>query len=202
MTILDRPSVVVPVERVSDSSPSQGQWTYDDYMALPDDGKRYEVVNGVLYMAPASSTDHQRVCGAIFAYLYNVVQLKGRGSVFSAPTDVELRPGDVVQPDVFVMLQEHNSRILPSRVSGAPDLVVEVASPSTARHDLREKQDAYARADVPEYWIVSPGEHVVEVLLLKQGAYYSLGLFGVDASLPSRIIAEEKIPVERFFAFL
>ena len=200
MTILERPSVAVPVDWIS--GPSEGQWTYDDYMALPDDGMRYEVVNGVLYMAPAPSMGHQSVCGAIFAYLYNAVQLTGRGSVFIAPADVELMPGDVVQPDVFVLLQEHSTRILPSHVVGAPDLVVEVASPSTARHDLREKLDAYARAGVPEYWIVSPGDRVIELLVLKQGAYHSLGLFGEDKPLPSRIIVDEKIPVGQFFAFL
>ena len=200
MTILDRPSVVMPVDWISD--PPQGQWTYDAYVALPEDGKRYEVVNGVLYMAPVPSTNHQSVSGNIFVYLYNVVQLTGRGRAFVAPADVELRPGDVVQPDVFVLLQEHITRILPSHVVGAPDLIVEVASPSTAWHDLREKQDAYARAGVPEYWIVSPGERVIEVLVLEQGTYRSLGIFGEDTFLPSKVIVDEQIPVKKFFSFL
>jgi Uma2 family endonuclease len=102
--------------------------------------------------------EHQGITLEIAVHLRNFVQLTGRGRVFVAPADVELSPGDVVQPDVFVILHQHLDRIIPSRVLGAPVLVVEVASPGTARHDLREKQDAYARASVTEYWIVIPGE--------------------------------------------
>src|SRR5436305_15236473 len=137
----------------------------------------------------------------IAAHLRNFVQLTGLGRVFVAPADVELSPGDVVQPDVFVILHKHLDRITPSRVLGAPDLVVEVASPGTARHDLREKQDAYARAGVAEYWIVIPGEQVVELLVLKNGLYSSLGIFRSQAVLPSRIVPDMPVRVAQFFAF-
>jgi Uma2 family endonuclease len=199
MTTIERLSVVVPADWVS--GPLQGSWTYDDYAALPGDENRYEIVNGVLYMAPSPSLGHQGIAGEIFAYLRNFVQMTGLGRVFVAPADVELSYKNVVQPDVFVVLNEHLDRLAGSRLIGAPDLVVEIASPSTARHDLREKQDAYTRAGVPEYWIVTPGEQVVEVLVLENGLYSSLGVFHGRAILPSRIVPDMPVRVEQFFAF-
>lgn len=199
MTTLERLSVVVPADWVP--GPQQGQWTYADYATIPEDGHRYEIVNGVLYMAPSPSLGHQGIAGEIFAYLRNFVQMAGLGRVFVAPTDVELSYKNVVQPDVFVVLNEHLDRMAGSRLIGAPDLVVEIASPSTARHDLREKQDAYARASVPEYWIVTPGEQVVEVLVLEDSLYSSLGVFHGYAILPSRIVPDLPVRVEQFFAF-
>ncbi len=199
MTTIERLSVVVSADWVP--GPQQGQWTYADYTAIPEDGHRYEIVNGVLYMAPSPSLGHQGIAGEIFAYLRNFVQMTGSGRVFIAPADVELSYRNVVQPDVFVVLNEHLDRIAGSRLIGAPDLVVEIASPSTARHDLREKQDAYAHAGVPEYWIVTPGEQVVEVLVLEGGLYSSLGVFAGRAMLPSRIVPDMPVRVEQFFAF-
>ncbi len=199
MTTLERLSVVVPADWVP--GPEQGRWTYADYVAIPEDGHRYEIVNGVLYMAPAPSLGHQGIVGEIFAYLRNFVQMTGLGRVFMAPADVELSHKTVVQPDVFVVLNEHLDRMAGSHLIGAPDLVVEIASPSTARHDLREKQDAYARAGVAEYWIVTPGEQVVEVLVLEDGFYSSLGVFRGRAVLPSRVVSDMPVRVEQFFAF-
>jgi Uma2 family endonuclease len=199
MTTIERLSVVVPADWVA--GPKQGQWTYADFTTIPEDGHRYEIVNGVLYMAPSPSLGHQGIAGEIFAYLRDFVQMAGLGRVFVAPADVELSYKNVVQPDVFVVLNEQLDRIAGSRLIGAPDLVVEVAFPSTARHDLREKQDAYARAGVPEYWIVTPGEQVVEVLVLEGQFYSSLGVFGGEEMLPSRIVPDMPVRVEQFFAF-
>ncbi len=199
MTTIERLAVVVPADWVP--GPKQGQWTYTDYAAIPEDGHRYEVVNGVLYMAPAPSLGHQGIALEIAAYLRNFVQMTGLGRVFIAPADVELSYKTVVQPDVFVVLNEHLDRMAGSRLIGAPDLVVEIASPSTARHDLREKQDAYARAGVAEYWVVTPGEQVIELLVLENGLYNSLGVFRSRAVLPSRIVPDMPVRVEQFFAF-
>ncbi len=200
MTTTERLPVVVPADWVP--GPPQGQWTYADYAAIPEDGKRYEVVKGVLYMSPAPTPGHQSVSVEIVGYLRQFVQMAGLGRVFSAPTDVELSPGDIVQPDVFVLLNEGLGQIGRTRITGAPDLVVEILSPGTWRHDLHEKLDAYAWAQVPEYWIVSPGEQVVELLVLEDRAYRSLGVFQGSAVLSSRIVPDWSVPVERLFAFM
>jgi len=200
MTTTERLSVVVPADWVS--GPPQGQWTYTDYAAIPDDGKCYEVVKEVLYMFPSPTPGHQDVNLEIAAYLRQFVKLTGRGRVFTEPTDVELSSGNIVKPDVFVILNEHLDRIKLTRIVGAPDLVVEILSPGTMRHDLNQKFRAYEQAQVPEYWVVNPGEQVVELLVLENGVYQSLGVFHGTAVLPSRIVPDWSVKVEQFFAFM
>jgi Uma2 family endonuclease len=182
------------------SGPPQGQWTYREYAALPDDGNRYEVVCGVLYMAPSPNAWHQKASMAISYRLYTAIQLAGLGEVYAAPFDVILDPKTTVQPDVLVVLKEHLDRVSTEGVFGAPDLVVEIASPSTARHDLREKYDAYATAGVPEYWVVNPDARTVELFMLKDGTYNSLGIFSGPAVLPSQIVPNWKVKIEQFFS--
>ena len=197
MTTSEKLSVMTPADWVS--GPEQGKWTYEEYAAISEDG-RYEVVDGVLYMSPSPSWNHQSIILEIVAHLRSFLQVAGLGRVGVAPLDVELSYGNVVQPDVLVLLNEHLNRITNARIIGAPDLVVEVASPSTARHDLSEKQGAYARAGVTEYWIVNPDAHTVELLVLKNNSYRSLGLFSGDATLPSIVVPDFPVPVGQFFA--
>ena len=198
MTTIERLAVVMPASQVA--GPKQGQWTYKDYACIPEDGHRYEVVNGILYMSPAPSMGHQRIVGRIFYYLMTHVDLPGLGQVYQAPTDVELSPGDVVQPDAFVVLNPHLDRVTPSRLIGAPDLVVEVASPSTARHDLSEKLYAYARAEVPEYWVINPDAQTIEVLVWDNWLYRSLGLFSGHIMLPSQVVPDFPVSVKQLFS--
>jgi len=197
MTTTDRLSVVVPANFVP--GPKQGDWTYKDYAALPEDKHRYEVVGGVLYMSPAPNMDHQGIVLRIAYYLLTYIEFVGLGRVFTGPADVELNPRDVVQPDVFVVLNEHLERLCKSRVIGAPDLVVEVSSPGTVRHDLTGKQQSYASAEIPEYWVVNPDAETIEVLVLDDGAYTSLGVFYGRSILPSRIVPDMPVQVEQFF---
>ena len=197
MATAENLSAVVPADWVT--GPQQGQWTYKDYAAIPEDGSRYEVVNGVLYMSPSPNVWHQSIVGEIFAYLRDYVRGSRLGRVFMGPLDVELSYGHVVQPDVFVVLNKHFDRITKLRIIGAPDLVVEIASPSTARHDLHAKLDAYASAGVPEYWVVNPDAQTVELLVLESGAYSSLGVFSGRTILPSQVVPDLPAEVEQFF---
>ncbi len=182
------------------SGPGQGRWTYKDYAAIPDDGKRYEIVDGVLYMTPSPNEGHQTTVGRLFRYLSVYIEDAGLGRVYLAPFDVELAPYVVVQPDVFVILNANREKITQSRVIGAPDLVVEVSSPGTVGFDRDEKRGAYARAGVPEYWIADPGTHTVEVFVLEVGVYHSLGVFEGQAILPSQVLLDFPIHVDQFFA--
>jgi Uma2 family endonuclease len=179
--------------------PLQGMWTYEDYAALPDDGNRYEVLQGVLYMAPSPGKWHQKASVAISHYLYVAVQMAGLGEVYTAPFDVRLDAKNTVQPDVLVVLNEHLDRVTKSGVVGAPDLTVEIASPATARIDLSEKLHAYASAGVAEYWVVNPDARTVEVFVLRQGTYNSLGIYYGPAVLPSHIVPNLNVRVEQFF---
>src|SRR5574340_1301141 len=120
----EEPPVVTPADWVP--GPQQGFWTYDDYAALPDDGRKYEIVNGVLVIGPAPSPDHQSIAVRLTHYLFVHVELARLGRVFVAPIDVELEPKNVFQPDVIVLLNAHVDRVKSKRIVGAPDLVVEV----------------------------------------------------------------------------
>ena len=196
-TTTDMVTVTLPADDLI--GPPQGSWTYPDYAAVADDGHRYELVDGVIYMAPVPTTGHQSASNWFLFYLMTHIQIPGLGRVFAAPTDVELGPGDVVQPDVLVVLNGSSAAITASRVIGAPDLIVEIASPSTSGYDRREKQDTYARAHVSEYWIVDPVGQSIEVLLLRGAAYRSQGVFLRKATLPSRVVPNLPVQVEQFF---
>lgn len=179
--------------------PPQGEWTCTDYANITNEQQqRFEVVRGVLYMPPSPDVEHQRISFRIAIHLERFVQQSGLGEVFIAPLDVELNWCTVVQPDVLVILKEHMGRIRQRRIIGAPDLVVEVASPGTVRYDLHEKQSSYAQAGVPEYWIVNPDAHTVEVLSLEDEAYISRGVI-LHGPLPSLVLPELPVQVQQFF---
>jgi Uma2 family endonuclease len=178
----------------------QGHWTYAEYAAIPDDGRRYEIIDGVLYMAPPPNAAHQSTSNLFGTLLTTRVQFSGLGRVFCAPFDVELVPGVTVQPDVIVVLSEHLSIITESHFVGAPDVVVEIASPGTAGYDRREKQDAYARAAVPEYWFADARAKTIEVLILTNGVYESAGVVEGEPRLPSRLLPDLSYPASQFFA--
>ncbi len=198
MTTAEKPIIVMPADWVP--GPEQGSWTYDDYAALPDDGQRYEIVNGVLVMAPAPNGPHQDAVLRFAHYLLVKVEFAGLGKVRVAPFDVELSPKDVFQPDVFVVLNAHLDRILEKKVVGAPDLVVEVASPSTALYDRVTKYEKYANAGVQEFWVANTNARTIQVLVLESGEYRSLGVFRGQQMLPSRIVPGLSVRVEQFFA--
>ncbi len=191
----------VPVGAPADhvGGAAQGQWTYTTYAAVPDDGQRYEVMDGILYTVPTRDTAHQAASALIATYLMMHVQIPKLGCVYTAPFDVELAPNIVVQPDVLVVLAANQGIITPSRIIGAPDLIVEIASPSTATYDRSKKLRAYEQAGVQEFWIADPQARNIEVLLLDQNGYRSQGVFAGQATLPSRVVPGLPVQVQRFF---
>lgn len=192
----------LPMVRRADDvpGPPQGCWTYEDYAALPDDGRRYEVIDGVLYLMPGPTRDHQTALSWLVFYLILHVQLPGLGRVFAAPFDLLLPDARPVQPDVMIVLNHKLHFITDRGIEGPPDVVVEIASPGTRTHDRSTKLAAYARAGVPEYWLAEPADQTIEVLVLEAGAYRSLGVFTGAATLPSRVVSELPVRIEQFFA--
>ncbi len=162
--------------------------TYTDYSRTPDD-ERYELLDGELVMAPSPMESHQIVVMELGALLHVFVKARGLGQVFSAPYDVVLSDTDVVQPDLLFVSNERAHIRTPANIRGAPDLVVEVLSPSTARRDWREKLDLYAEHGVPEYWLVDPDAKTVTVLLLDDGTFAEVAHYGAGETLISPILA-------------
>lgn len=193
----DEVTTMVLANRVP--GPRQGCWTYEAYAALPEDGLRYEIMQGVLSMTPAPEPEHQRVSKKIAFCFYGQIDAKGLGEIFYAPIDVTLSDKDVFQPDVLVILHEHRDRIQEKRIVGAPDLIVEILSPSSLVTDRVIKRRAYEEAGVAEYWLVDPKQQAIEVFVLEEGVYVSLGLFTGKQHLVSRIMPEIAVPVAQFF---
>jgi Uma2 family endonuclease len=181
--------------------PRQGRWTYNHYAALPPGEKHYEIIDGVLYMTPSSPSEwHQKALVRFAYYLFNYIELAGLGRVYTLPFDVELTPHIIIQPDVLVLLNESSYKIAHSHIIGAPDLIIEIASPATASYDRNIKYAAYARAGVKEYWIADPHAHSVESLILEQEIYHSTGRFGGKDKLRSRIVPNFPVQVQQLFS--
>lgn len=147
-----------------------GPYTVDDYDALPDDGFRYELIDGELIEMPAPSYLHQLVQAHFVAVLYFLVMQSRSGRVVGAPIDVRLG-GVVVQPDVVYISNERAGIETKQRIIGAPDLVIEILSPSTCDHDLMTKYELYRLAGVREYWVVDLQERSATVWALVEDRY-------------------------------
>lgn len=132
-------------------------------MALPDDGKRYELIEGELVLNPAPNTRHQRLQRKFLVALDNYFSAHRNGEVFNAPFDVVLSEDVVLEPDVVVVLKEHAARIGTNNLQGPPDLAIEILSPGTRRKDEILKRRLYEHHGVNEYWIVDPEEETVRI---------------------------------------
>lgn len=145
--------------------------TYEDYAALPNDGKRYEILDGVLFVTAAPSRTHQRIVLTLAMSLETHVRTHNLGEVNIAPFDVILSDLNVVEPDIIFVATDRMSSFSNRGLEGAPTLVVEVLSPSTARVDQNTKLQIYARHGVPYYWIVEPEAHAIDVHVLAGSSY-------------------------------
>jgi Uma2 family endonuclease len=165
--------------------PTRALLTYSDYAALPDDGRRYELHRGELSVTPAPGLRHQRAVIALGSRLYDHVRARGLGEVLVAPTDCILSNVTVVQPDILYVATDRMAIASERGFEGAPTLVVEVLSPSTAHLDRDRKMQLYAEHGVPYYWIVDPESHSVEAYTLTGSSYAPAGrVAGEPAPLP------------------
>lgn len=145
--------------------------TYEDYAALPADGRRYEIHEGELSVTPAPGTRHQEVKANLFDVMRHHVKERGLGKLFDAPTDCILAETTIVQPDI-VFVDTGRLPIISERgIEGIPTLVVEVLSPSSAQMDRGSKAQLYARHTVPCYWIVDPRGRTIDAYTLVEGTY-------------------------------
>ena len=177
--------------------PPQGQWTYEDYRRLPDDGWRYEVIERELRMNPAPLPKHQQVSLKLTVAMANFIEGRGLGEVLNAPIDVRLgEMADPVQPDILFIQKDRLSIVKEKWIEGSPDLIVEILSPGNWLDDRRTKYRVYALAGVREYWIVDPDRCQIEVFVLRKGDYELIGRFGPGEHAPSEVLPGFDIGVD------
>ncbi|QXD16436.1 Uma2 family endonuclease [Rhodocaloribacter litoris] len=182
---------------------SRHRWTYADLQAMGETMERYEIIDGVLYMSPSAHVRrHQQVVTHLLFVLKSWVSARNLGEVFTAPADVVVSPERVVQPDVFFITAER-MHIVDAYVDGAPDLIMEVVSPSSVDYDRVTKFDLYEEIGVREYWIVDPQERCIDVFSLNEGRYGTGKRFGpgeeaASVLLPGfTVLVDEVLPSDR-----
>ena len=174
------------------------KFTYRDYLHTPDD-RRYELVDGDLILTPAPRRDHQTAQGNLGTALLTFVRDRQLGVVYFAPRDVVLSDHDVVQPDLMFISNQRLHIDTENEVWGAPDLVVEVLSPSTSDRDRTYKRALYARHGVKEYWMVDPDEMSVVVLLLADHGYELSASYGIGDALTAPTLPGFSISLDQIF---
>jgi Uma2 family endonuclease len=176
--------------------------TYDDFVLFPDDGKRHELIDGEHYVTPAPNLRHQAVLQNLNYLLHGFVKEHRLGRVFFAPLDVVFTFHDVVEPDLIYVSHERDSILTAANLQGAPDLVVEVLSPSTRRRDELLKRGLYERAGVAEYWVVDPVAETVKVYRRAGADFARVELLSAseDDRLSSPLLPGLEIPLAAIFA--
>jgi Uma2 family endonuclease len=176
-----------------------GTWTYEDLFSLPDDGRRYEIIEGVLYEMPSPSWDHATTIMNLIALLLPVVSTL-QGLLRTAPLDVFFPGADPVQPDLVILLPDGPATPTRRGVQGAPALVIEVISPTNRGHDLVTKRALYGRAGVREFWLVDPTARTVEILVLDRNAFPTAQRAARNETVISPLLGNTSFPLSSIFA--
>ena len=177
---------------------SRGPYTYADYLLTPDDA-RYELIDGELIVAPTPIPLHQRISMNFSNLLGPFIKAQGLGQLLAAPLDVFLSDTNVLQPDILFISNERSHIIGETNIQGAPDLVIEIASPSTEQRDRGVKQELYALFGVLEYWRAYPRTQTVEVLRLENGRLVSVGVYGSGTNLTTPLLPGLNIDLDEIF---
>jgi Uma2 family endonuclease len=171
--------------------------TYQDYEQLPE-GAPYQLIDGELVMSPSPIFYHQRIVLELSTQLNTFVKKNGLGAVVTAPMDVYLADTEIYQPDI-IFISNERKHIIEERIKGAPDLIVEVLSPSNAYYDLIHKKNVYETKGVREYWIVDPQEKSIEVFENTGQEFRSLAKAPQTGSVSSKVLKGFEVQLEKIF---
>ena len=184
------------------SASSRAKLTYDDLLALPDDGLRHELIDGEHYMTPSPGSAHQVIVGNLHLLIAAFVRDRRLGVIMLAPFDIVFSPHDVVEPDLIYFLADRFKEIVGERnAQGPPDLAIEVLSPSTRRRDEIVKRRLYERTGVREYWIVDPELETIKVYRLDGGKYQKGAELSLEdnACVTTPMLPDLEVPLKRVF---
>ena len=177
--------VIVADMALAVEGPRQGEWTYADWEELGRaDDKRYEIIDGVLYMTTAPKDFHQWIISRLIRFVGIPAEDQDVADWRVAPIGVLMPDCDPVQPDFLIILKEHTGIIHDGRIRGVPDLIVEVLSPGSVDYDEGVKLEAYAKAGVPEYAVIDPAKRALRLYALDQpGQYHDARALAGDDSV-------------------
>lgn len=174
------------------------KFTYEDYQKTPDD-KRHELIGGELFMAPAPIPHHQKVSRELEFQLLQFVKKNNLGEIFDAPCDVYLDDENVVQPDILFISKDRIAIIGEKNIKGAPDLIIEIISESSAYRDMVQKKKLYARFGVKEYWIVVPEQMSIDIYRLGADIYHLHETCTKDGIVESPALPGLRLPLKEIF---
>ncbi|AMM41866.1 restriction endonuclease [Candidatus Desulfofervidus auxilii] len=175
------------------------KFTYEDYLHFSND-KRYEIIDGEIYMVPSPGEAHQDVCANLAFVLRVFVKENALGKVYFAPLDVVFSETDVVQPDIMFISKERLNIITERNIQGAPDLIVEIISPSSDEYKDRViKRKLYSKYGVKEYWLVDLEKKEVEVMSLKESGLETVKIYKKTDILESLVLKGIKIKLDEIF---
>ncbi len=186
-------------ERAASYKTKPQEFTYQDYFNLPNDGNRYEVINGELIMVAAPNTFHQKISWNLILAIGSFLKKKKIGQAFGAPTNVLLDEKNVVQPDILFILNEHSEIVKEKYVEGTPELMIEILSEGSAYRDLVDKKELYAKFGVKEYWIVDPMKQRVEILENKNGEFELIQQITKTGKVKSKVLKGFEVELTEIF---
>lgn len=192
--------VAEPVWEIAELFPEQGSWSEEEYMRLPGN-RLIEFSDGRIELLPMPSERHQDIAGFLYTLLLSFVTARHLGKVLFAPFKIRLWSGKIREPDVMFMFAKNSHKRFPQYWEGA-DLVMEVISPDDPRRDTVEKKEEYAKAGIPEYWLVNPIDETITVFVLAQGSslYQEAGVYSKGDVAVSRLLEGFTIDVKAVFA--
>jgi Uma2 family endonuclease len=176
--------------------------TYDDFLLFPDDGKRHELIDGEHYVTPSPARKHQKIAWNLNGLLWIYLQNHPVGDAFGAPFDVVFSHFDVVEPDLLFVSAERRAKVITDQnVQGAPDLVVEIGSPSTRKRDETIKRLLYERFGVREYWVIDPELDAIKVYRRVGERYERVAELTLEAgdTLTSPLLPALDLPLSKIF---
>ena len=177
----------------------KAKYTIADYMLL-EEGAPFQLINYDLVMSPSPVPFHQAISVRIVQLLSNFLDSNhDNGFLAHAPADVIFDDGNVLQPDLLYISEERKAKIVKDRIEGAPDLVIEILSPSNAYYDLKQKKDIYEKYGVKEYIIADPIARDLQLYVLKDGVYYLHQKAQQSGLLNSVLLPGFGIEVEKIF---
>ncbi len=165
------------------------QMTAEEYFQLPEGPPHFQLIDGDLYMSPSPRRYHQRISMHLSGLLYAFVEEHSIGELYAAPSDVQLADDTVVEPDLYFVSHARAHILTEQGTHGAPDLVVEILSPSTAKLDVGRKREIYAASGVTEMWVVVPEKRVIEVYRFAENAALPVATVAVGEVLRSPLFA-------------